>query len=175
MTRYNADKVIDMNTGGGNASGDDSDDDFDGYISDYEVMQVMGLCNRADDDECNRDVDELVINDNDVMEITEVNDEYYVSNDFYEETEIVDGMEIMYGDEIEISARKHISLSNVAYDISEFARESEGRKDITDKRPIDFLTNLSHTGQIRKGLKKGIVRKVNLENAMEIEIAHNHS
>ena len=37
MTRYNAD-VIDMITNGGNASGDDSDDDFDGYISDNEVM-----------------------------------------------------------------------------------------------------------------------------------------
>ena len=38
MTRYNADKVIDMITSGGNASGDVSDDDFDGYISDDEVM-----------------------------------------------------------------------------------------------------------------------------------------
>ena len=100
MTRYNADQVIDMITSGGNASGDVSDDDFDGYISDEEVMQVMGLCNRADDDESNSDGDEVVMNDNDVMEMTEVDDEYYVSNDFDVETEIVDGMEIVYDDEI---------------------------------------------------------------------------
>ena len=55
------------------------------------------------------------------------------------ETEIVDGMEIVYSDEIEISATKHISLSNVAYDIPEFVGESEGRKDMTDKTPIDFF------------------------------------
>ena len=35
----------------------------------------MGLCNKADDDECNSDGNEVVINDNDVIEITEVNDE----------------------------------------------------------------------------------------------------
>ena len=63
MTRYNADQVIDIITSGENASGDDSDDDFDGYISDDEVMQVMGLCNRADDDECDSDGDEVVMND----------------------------------------------------------------------------------------------------------------
>ena len=60
------------------------------------------------------------------------------------ETEIVDGMEIVYGDEIEISATKHISLSNAAYDIPEFVRESEGTEDMTDKIPIDFLRNLLH-------------------------------
>ena len=32
---------------------------FDGYISDGEVMQVMRLCNRADDDEYNSDGDEV--------------------------------------------------------------------------------------------------------------------
>ena len=88
----------------------------------------MGLCNKADDDECNSDGDKVVINDNDVMEMTEVNDEYYDSNDFDVETEIVDGMEIVYGDEIEISARKHISLSSVAYDIPEFVGEYEGNR-----------------------------------------------
>ena len=44
------------------------------------------------------------------------------------ETEIVDGMEIVYGDEIEISATKHISLSSVAYDIQEFVGEYEGNR-----------------------------------------------
>ena len=58
------------------------------------------------------------------------------------ETEIVDGMEIVYSDEIEISATKHISLSNVAYDIPEFIGEYEGRKDMTDKTPIDFFDKL---------------------------------
>ena len=58
------------------------------------------------------------------------------------ETEIVDGMEIVYSDEIEISATKHISLSSVAYDILEFVGESEGRKDMTDKTPIDFFDKL---------------------------------
>ena len=57
-------------------------------------------------------------------------------------TEIVDGMEIVCGDEIEISATKHISLSNVAYDIPEFVGESEGTEDITDKIPIDFFDKL---------------------------------
>ena len=76
-----------MITSGGNASGDVSDDEFDSYISDDEVMQVMGLCNRADDDECNSDIDEVVMNYNDVMEITELDDEYYDSNDFHVETE----------------------------------------------------------------------------------------
>ena len=52
------------------------------------------------------------------------------------ETEIVDGMEIVYGDEIEISATKYISLSNVAYDIPEFVGESEGTEDITDKTEV---------------------------------------
>ena len=60
------------------------------------------------------------------------------------ETEIVDGMEIVYGDEIEISATKHISLRNAACDISEFVRESEGTEDMTDKIPIDILRNLLH-------------------------------
>ena len=142
MTRYNADQVIDMITSGGNASVDVSDDDFDGYASDDEVMQVMGLCNRADVDEYNSDVDEVVMNDNEVMEMTEFDDEYYVSNDFDVETEIVDGMEIVYGDEIEISATKHISLSSAAYDIPEFVGESEGRKDMTDKTPISFFDKL---------------------------------
>ena len=32
---------------------------FDGYISDGEVMQVMRLRNRADDDEYNSDGDEV--------------------------------------------------------------------------------------------------------------------
>ena len=91
------------------------------------------MCNRADDDECNSNGDEVVMNDNDVTEITEVDDEYYVSNDFDVETEIVDGMEIVYGDEIEISATKHISLSSVAYDISEFVGESEGTEDNYDR------------------------------------------
>ena len=104
----------------------------------------MGLCNRADDDECNSDGDEVVMNDNDVMEMTEVDDEYYDSNDFDVETEIVDGMEIVYGDEIEISATKHISLSSVAYDIPEFVGEYEGAEDMTDKTTIDFFTNLLH-------------------------------
>ena len=45
------------------------------------------------------------MNDNDVMEMTAI-DEYYISNDFDIETEIVDGMEIVYGDGIEISATK---------------------------------------------------------------------
>ena len=58
------------------------------------------------------------------------------------ETEIVDGMEIVYSNEIEISATKHISLSNVAYDILEFVGESEGRKDMTDKTLIDFFDKL---------------------------------
>ena len=53
-------------------------------------------------------------------------------------------MEIVYGDEIEISKTKHISLSSVAYDIPEFLGESEGTEDMTDKTPIDFLTNLLH-------------------------------
>ena len=44
------------------------------------------------------------------------------------ETEIVDGMEIVYGDEIEISATKHISLSSVAYDIQVFVGEYEGNR-----------------------------------------------
>ena len=102
----------------------------------------MGLCNRADDDEYNSDDDEVVMNDNDVMEITEVYNEYYVSNDFDVETEIVDGMEIVYGDEIEISATKHISLSSVAYDISKFVGEYEGTEDMTDKTPIEFFDKL---------------------------------
>ena len=102
----------------------------------------MGLCNRADVDEYNSDGDEVVMNVNDVMEITEVDDEYYVSNDFDVETEIVDGMEIVYGDEIEISATKHISLSSVAYDIPEFVGESEGTEDMTDKTPIEFFDKL---------------------------------
>ena len=58
------------------------------------------------------------------------------------ETEIVDGMEIMYGDEIKIRATKHISLSNVAYDIPEFVGESDGREDMTDKTPIDSFDKL---------------------------------
>ena len=58
------------------------------------------------------------------------------------ETEIVDGMEIVYGDEIEISATKHISLSSAAYDIPEFVGESEGTEDITDKIPINFFDKL---------------------------------
>ena len=74
--------------------------------------------------------------------MTEVNDEYYDSNDFDVETEIVDGMEIVYGDEIEISATKHISLSSVAYDIPEFVGESEGTENMTDKIPIDFFDKL---------------------------------
>ena len=131
-----------MITSGGNASGDDSNDDFDGYISDDEVMQVMGLYNRVDDDEYNSDGDEVVMNDNDVMEMTEVDDEYCDSNDFDVETEIVDGIEIVYGDEIEISATKHISLSSAAYDIPEFVGESEGRKDMTDKHQLIFLTKV---------------------------------
>ena len=102
----------------------------------------MGLCNRADDDECNSDGDEVVINDNDVMEITEVDNEYYVSNDFDVETEIVDGMEIVYGDEIEISATKHISLSSAVYDIPEFVGESEETEDVIDKIPIEFSDKL---------------------------------
>ena len=57
------------------------------------------------------------------------------------ETEIVDSMEIVYGDEIEISATKHIFLSSAAYDIPEFVGESERTEDMTDKIPIDFLTN----------------------------------
>ena len=97
----------------------------------------MGLCNRADDDEYNSDGDEMVMNDNDVMEMTDVDNEYYDSNDFDVETKIVDG--------IEISATKHICLSNAAYDIPEFVRESEEKKDMTDKTPIDFLTSLLHT------------------------------
>ena len=52
------------------------------------------------------------------------------------ETEIVDGMEIVYNDEIEISATRHISLSNEAYDIPEFVGESEGTEDITDKTEV---------------------------------------
>ena len=92
MAKYNADQVIDMVTSGGNASGDDSDDDFDGCISDDEVMEVMRLRNRADDYECDSDDDEVVIIDNDMMEVTEVDDKYCVSNDFDVETEIVDGM-----------------------------------------------------------------------------------
>ena len=35
-------------------------------------------------------------------------------------------MEIVYGDEIEISATKHISQSSVACDIPDFVGESEG-------------------------------------------------
>ena len=84
------------------------------------------------------------MNYNDVMEITELDDEYYVSDDFHVETEIVDGMEIVYSDEIEISATKHISLSSVAYDIPEFVGEYEGAEDMTDKTTIDFFTNLLH-------------------------------
>ena len=34
-----------MITSGENASGDVSDDEFDSYINDDEVMQVMGLSN----------------------------------------------------------------------------------------------------------------------------------
>ena len=60
------------------------------------------------------------------------------------ETEIVDGMEIVYGDEIEVSAAKDISLSSVAYDIPEFVGEYEGTEDMTDKIPIDFLKNFLH-------------------------------
>ena len=103
----------------------------------------MGLCNKADDDDgCNSDDDEVVMNDNDVMEMTEVDDKYYVSNDFDVETEIVDGMKIVYGDEIEISATKHISLSGVAYDIPDFVGESEGTEDMRDKIPIEFFDKL---------------------------------
>ena len=58
------------------------------------------------------------------------------------ETEIVDGMEIVYGDEIEISATKHIFLSSVAYDIPEFVGESEGTEHMTDKIRIEFFDKL---------------------------------
>ena len=53
-------------------------------------------------------------------------------------------MEIVYDDEIEISATKHISLSSVAYDIPEFVGEYEGTEDMTDKIPIYFLKNFLH-------------------------------
>ena len=105
-------------------------------------MQVFGLYNRADDEECNSDGDKAVMNDNDVMKMTEVDDEYYVSNDFDVKTEIKDGMEIVYGDEIKISATKHISPSIAAYDIPEFVGESKETEDITDKTPIDFIDKL---------------------------------
>ena len=75
MDRYNVEQVIDMITSGGNAS-DDSDDDFDGYISDDEVMQVMGLRNR-DDDEYNSDGGKVVTIDNGVVEMTDIEDEYH--------------------------------------------------------------------------------------------------
>ena len=68
------------------------------------------------------------MNDNDVMDITEI-DEYYVSNDFDVEIEIVAGMEIGSGDEIEISATKHISLSSAAY-ISQSLLENMKEKKI---------------------------------------------
>ena len=60
------------------------------------------------------------------------------------ETEIVDGMEIVYGDEIEISATKHISLSSVAYDIPEFVGESEGTEDMTDETEFSLRPFLNY-------------------------------
>ena len=45
-------------------------------------------------------------------------------------------MEIVYGDEIEISATKPISLSNVAYDNPDFVGESERTEDMTDKTEV---------------------------------------
>ena len=80
----------------------------------------------------------------DLMEVSEIDDEYYDSNDFDVETEIINGMEIVYGDEIKISATKHISLSSAsaADDIPEFIVECEGTEDMTDKTPIDFLDKL---------------------------------
>ena len=90
------------------------------------------MCDRADDYKYDSDDDEVVIIDNDIMEVTEVDDEYCVSNDFDVETEIVDGMEIVCHDENEIGAKKHISLSTAADDIPEFVGESERTEDMTD-------------------------------------------
>ena len=60
------------------------------------------------------------------------------------ETEIVDGMEIVYSDEIEISATKHISLSSVAYDIPEFVGEYEGTEDMTDETEFSHRPCLNY-------------------------------
>ena len=80
----------------------------------------------------------------DLMEVSEIDDEYCDSNDFDVETEIINGMEIVYGDEIKISATKHISLSSAsaADDIPEFIVECQGTEDMTDKTPIDFFDKL---------------------------------
>ena len=61
-------------------------------------------------------------------------------------------MEIVYGDEIKISATKHISLSSAsaADDIPDFVVECEGTEDITDKTPIDFLTNSCYSRDNRR-------------------------
>ena len=85
-----------------------------------------------------------VMIDNDITEVTEIDDEYYDSNDFDVETEIINGMEIVYVNEIKISATKHISLSSAstADDIPNFVAECEGTEDMTDKTPIDFLDKL---------------------------------
>ena len=80
----------------------------------------------------------------DLMEVSEIDDEYCDSNDFDVETEIINGMEIVYVNEIKISATKHISLSSAstADDIPNFVAECEGTEDMTDKTPIDFLDKL---------------------------------
>ena len=53
-------------------------------------------------------------------------------------------MEIVYGDEIEISATKHISLSSVAYDIQEFVGEYEGKEDMTDETEFSHRPFLNY-------------------------------
>ena len=40
------------------------------------------------------------------------------------------------------SVQQNISLSSAAYNIPEFVGESKGRKDMTDKTPIDFFDKL---------------------------------
>ena len=63
---YTSEEVIDLITKCDNVYDDDSDDDFNGYISDDEVMKIMGF---ADENECDSDSNEGEVMEND----TEIN------------------------------------------------------------------------------------------------------
>ena len=121
MAKYNAKEVIDLAMTDETVYDDSEDEEFDGYISDSEVIRIIGL--DMEMGECSKE------NENE----TENNEMCEGGNG----VEINDGeinMDIEDIEDMEVG-----TMEDVASDIFEFVGQPERTKNMSNKSPIKFF------------------------------------
>ena len=128
---------------------DSEDEEFDGYISESEVMRIIGL--EMEMDESSKEDENETENDN----VCEAGDGMHNDNEIMEHEKEMNDAEV----DMEIADIENIvvrAIGNVASDIPEFVGQPEGTRHISNKSPVEFF-DLLVTEQILEEISEQII------------------